>query len=97
MAVLDKETFMETIRKYLVNDDDETIKDLEDLTDTVESYSNAVQEDWKTKYEQNDKAWREKYKARFFEKTEEEEKSPDEEEEEEKEITVNDLFKDKEE
>lgn len=51
------------------NTDDATLKFLEDLTDTfsdLETRANGDGEDWKTKYEENDKEWRERYQKTFF-------------------------------
>lgn len=48
------------------NSDDKTITFLEDVSDTFADYESKLTEDWKTKYEDNDKAWRERYRARFF-------------------------------
>ena len=41
---------------------------LEDISDTFDDMSNRVEQagDWKTKYEENDKAWKAKYRDRFF-------------------------------
>lgn len=50
------------------NDADDALAILEDATDTLDDYekrANGDAEDWKKKFEENDKAWREKYKARF--------------------------------
>lgn len=69
MAVLNKIDFMSLI-KAKVGDDtsDEAIKFLEDITDTYNDLENknSGTEDWKQKYEDNDKMWREKYRSRFF-------------------------------
>lgn len=43
--------------------DDAVINFMEDLTDSM----TADGEDWKTKYEENDAAWRQRYKDRFSE------------------------------
>lgn len=51
------------------NTDDATLKFLEDLTDTFTDLETKAQgdgEDWKAKYEQNDKEWRERYQQTFF-------------------------------
>lgn len=47
---------------------DEALEFLEDLSDTMKDLETKANgnEDWKTKYEQNDAAWRQKYKDRFF-------------------------------
>ena len=60
---------MEKIKGVLGDDkSDESIKILEDITDT---YNDLVSkqgdgEDWKQKFVENDKMWREKYTSRFF-------------------------------
>lgn len=72
MAILSKEDFLTAI-KTRVGDDvsDDSMKFIEDMTDTYNSLTESSAkddgEDWKTKYEELDKTWREKYKARFFE------------------------------
>lgn len=71
MAILSKEKFFEVIKNRLGDDvSDEAMSFLEDITDTYNDLetksTNADSEDWKTKYEDLDKSWREKYKARFF-------------------------------
>lgn len=48
--------------------DDATLEFLGDMQDTLADFDAKTkdQTDWKTKFEQNDARWREKYKARFF-------------------------------
>lgn len=67
MAVITREKIMEHI-SALVGEDtsDEVLTIIEDITDTLDQYENASAEDWETKYIENDKNWREKYKERFF-------------------------------
>ena len=57
-----------TLLKDRIGDDtsDEAIAIIEDFSDTLNSYDS---ENWKQRYEDNDKMWREKYKERFFEAT----------------------------
>ena len=97
MALLDKETYLNLIKKYITGDDDEALKDVEDLTETFDTLSVKDTEDWKGKYEANDKAWREKYKARFFSipSDKEDKDTYDNNDEDEKEVTFEDLFKEK--
>lgn len=89
MAVLSKEDFLNLIKERTKDStDDETLKFIEDATDTINSLSETDGEDWKTKYEDNDKMWRQKYKDRFFsagDSAGNEYKPKDEEEEEEEE------------
>lgn len=83
MAVKTVDEIMAKVRERIGEDDsDEAIGFIEDISDTLESFSNA--EDWKTKYEENDKKWREKYRDRFFTSKEEVEDDIEEPEEKEK-------------
>lgn len=71
MAVLSKDDFLSAIKTRVGEDvSDDAMKFIEDMTDTFNSLSSATEkdgEDWKAKYEELDKTWRDKYKARFFE------------------------------
>lgn len=94
MAKLSKDELIDKVKKYVGDrTDDETIEIIEDISDSIDS-SDA--DEWKQKYEENDKMWRDKYIARFWDKKEEEKITPTEhEEEEEEENTYNsyeDLF-----
>lgn len=66
---LNKEEYLASLKAKIGEDtSDESLKFLEDMTDTYDELSNRGSgEDWKTKYEELDKSWREKYKKRFFE------------------------------
>lgn len=68
MAVKSKDDLLNSIRAKLGDDtSDDTLSLLEDVTDTFNSLSSTSDgEDWKKKYEDNDKQWREKYRDRFF-------------------------------
>lgn len=69
MAVVSKEEILEAIKNKIGEDNsDETIALLEDISDTLNDYDTKTKDntEWKTKYEENDKAWRERYKNRFF-------------------------------
>lgn len=91
MAKLSKDELIEKVKKYVGDrTDDETIEIIEDITDSIDT-SDA--DDWKKKYEENDKMWRDKYVSRFFDKKEEDLETPTEHEEEEKEYnSYEDLF-----
>lgn len=96
MAKLLKDELLKKVRKYIGDrNDDETLEIIEDISDSVDS--DDVDE-WKRKFEENDKMWRDKYISRFFEKKEDEEfDTPNEHEEEEKEYSSYvDLFKEEE-
>lgn len=78
--------------KELIGDrtDEAAINVLEDVDDTLKDYSTNANIDWKAKYEENDAAWKKKYKDRFFG-----EPVPEDEPEhpEEKKLTFEELFK----
>ena len=91
---LSREELLEKVKNYVGDrTDDESISLIEDINDTV---TESDSEDWKSKYDELDKSWREKYKARFFSgKKEETEEDTEEDTEEEKE-SYEDLFEEKE-
>ena len=94
MAKLSKDELIEKVKKYVGDrTDDETIEIIEDISDSIDS-SDA--DEWKQKFEENDKMWREKYISRF-QKDDEPDTSTEHEEltehEEEKEYnSFEDLF-----
>lgn len=96
MAKLSKDELIDKVRKYVGDrTDDETIEIIEDISDSIDS-SDA--DEWKQKYEENDKMWRDKYISRFVEKKEDEPDTPTEHEDEEKEYnSFEDLFEEEEE
>ena len=96
MAKLSKDELIEKVRKYVGDrKDDETIEIIEDISDSIDS-SDA--DEWKQKFEENDKMWRDKYISRFLEKKEDELDTPTEHEEEEKEYnSFEDLFEEEDE
>lgn len=95
MAKLSKDELIEKVKKYVGDrTDDETIEIIEDISDSIDS-SDA--DNWKQKFEENDKMWRDKYISRFFEKKEDEPDTPTEHEDEEKEYnSFDDLFEEEE-
>lgn len=94
MAKLSKRELIEKIKKYVGDrTDDETIEIIEDISDSIDSSD----DEWKQKYEENDKMWRDKYISRFLEKKEDELDTPTGHEEEEKEYnSFEDLFEEEE-
>lgn len=106
MAVLNKADFMNAIKSRIGEDNsDETLKFLEDISDTYNDLEKKLNpnkktdEEWQSELEAKDKEWREKYKARFFEGIESggdpEKKMVEPEEKKptpEETITVDDLF-----
>lgn len=97
MAKLSKDELIEKIKKYVGDrTDDETIELIEDISDSIDS-SDA--DEWKQKYKENDKMWRDRYISRFLEKKEDEPDTPTEHEEHEEEKEYNsfeDLFEEEE-
>lgn len=95
MAKLSKDELIEKVRKYVGDrTDDETIEIIEDISDSIDS-SDA--DEWKQKYEENDKMWRDKYISRFVDKKEDELDTQTEHEDEEKEYnSFDDLFEEEE-
>jgi hypothetical protein len=95
MAKLSKDELIEKVKKYVGDrTDDETIEIIEDISDSIDS-SDA--DEWKKKYEENDKMWRDKYISRFFEKNDEENEDTTNEDDDEKEYkTFDDLFEEEE-
>lgn len=91
MAKLSKDELIEKVKKYVGDrTDDETIEIIEDISDSIDS---SASDEWKQKYEENDKMWRDKYISRFVDKKEDELDTPTEHEEEEKEYkSYEDLF-----
>ena len=68
MAVLERDDFLARIKGRLGDElSDEDISLMEDMTDTFDDFDSRLKENgnWKSKYEENDKAWRKKYIDRF--------------------------------
>lgn len=100
MAVKTKEEILSLIKDHLGDDtSDSALQLVEDINDTLDSLNKpADDEDWKTKYEQNDAEWRKRYRDRFFNtgssENEDNEASEEEEPEETNDpVTFEDLFK----
>lgn len=96
MAKLSKDELIEKVRKYVGDrKDDETIELIEDISDSIDS---SGADEWKQKFEENDKMWRDKYISRFVEKNEDKPDTPTEPEDEEKVyIYFEDLFEEEDE
>lgn len=68
MAVRSRDEILEMVRNRIGEDNsDEALAMLEDMTDTLSDYEARISDagDWKTKYEENDAAWRTRYRERF--------------------------------
>ena len=71
MAILNREEFMSRLQERIGEDNsDEALSFIEDMEDTFNDLetksSGNNDEEWQKKYDELDKSWREKYKARFF-------------------------------
>ena len=89
-----KEELIEEIRAVVGDDtSDNVIALIENVSDTMTELETSDGEEWKQKYEENDKMWREKYISRFTEgTTEPTEPTEPTADDEEKEKTFEDLF-----
>lgn len=90
--VLKNEELLAKIKELVKdNTSDAALSVLEDATDTLTAEGG---EDWKAKYEENDKMWRDKYKERFFTTGEEVKKEQEQNVKDDGEnVTFDDLFK----
>lgn len=99
MAVRTREELLSLIKERVGDSaKDEDLAFIEDLVDTFDDYDERTRESksWEEKYNENDRMWREKYKARFFGASGAGERVEDakEDEEEKTEVTSYDeLFK----
>lgn len=69
MAVKTKEEILSSLKERFKDDtSDDALSFIEDVSDTIDDLGKQVTDagGWKAKYEENDKAWREKYRDRFF-------------------------------
>ena len=93
MSVKTKEELLKTLDSVFGDTtSDEAISFLEDLSDTLDSFQTEDTEDWKAKYEENDKSWKQKYHDRFFSHDDVEEEKQETETETETPKTYEDLF-----
>lgn len=95
MAIRTKEEILNAI-KDKVEDNDSLVEIFEDISDTFDNFENKDMEDWKAKYEENDRMWKEKYINRFLNNEVEEnieDTSSEETVEEVEPKTYEDLFK----
>lgn len=74
---------------------DEALTLIEDITDTFNAQSESDNANWKKKFEENDAAWRNRYKERFLsgDKSLDDELDKEDEEEPPKAYKFEDLFK----
>lgn len=96
MPIVTKEDFIRRMSERFGEDtSDETLALIEDFSDTYDSLNVTDSEDWKTKYEENDKAWREKYRNRFMNTDEQKEFEDEIKKEDKKDMSFESLFEEK--
>ena len=95
MAIRTKEELLNDLNTFIGDsEEDSAIALIEDFTDTLTDLENkSDNENWKAKYDENDKAWRKKYKDRFFSKEDDKIDVIKDEDEDEPPKTFNELFK----
>ena len=93
MAIKSNEDLMNGIRSILGDRTDEAALGLlEDIDDTLKDYATNANIDWKNRYDENDAAWKQKYRDRFFGTVVDKNEKPNDEPEEKK-LTYDSLFK----
>ena len=93
MAVRTTQEIIDALKESFGESPDDTqLAMLEDVSDTFADLNERSGEDWKTKYEENDKAWRKRYTDRFSGKADKEQE-PTGDEPETKPLTYESLFK----
>lgn len=94
MAVRTTQEIIDALKESFGESPDDTqLAMLEDVSDTFTDLNERSGEDWKTKYEENDKAWRKRYTDRFSGKTDPELDQSLDEPEPPKPLTYETLFK----
>lgn len=94
MAIKSNEDLMNGIRSILGDRTDEAALGLlEDMDDTLKDYATNANIDWKNKYDENDAAWKQKYRDRFFRTVDDDGDDKLKDEPEEKKLTFDSLFK----
>lgn len=91
MPIMDRAAFAAKIQEWVGDrTDDETLEAVESVMNTYDELSTG-EDSWKEKYEENDKAWRKKYRDAFFSGAPEEEER-EAHREEKADIKIEDLF-----
>lgn len=94
MAVRTTQEIIDALKESFGESPDDTqLAMLEDVSDTFTDLIEKSGEDWKTKYEENDKAWRKRYTDRFSGKADPEHEPQEDEPESPKPLTYESLFK----
>lgn len=94
MAVKSRDEILNALKEKLGDDtSDESLALVEDVTDTLTDFESRTNDstNWKNKYEENDKQWRQRYRDRFYGAKDDEDDDDDDEPRTMK--TFDDLFK----
>lgn len=96
MAIISKDEMLNSIKELIgESTDDKALTLIENVSDTFSDFDERLkdQTNWKQKYEENDSAWRTKYKERFFNRDAVDDEEEEEEEDKGREIKdFSDLF-----
>lgn len=94
MSVKTKDELLASVRAIVGEDtSDATLELFDDIADTIDNLSNTENINYKEKYEQNDREWRQKYRDRFMNGKPEEDEDEETEENSGKKYTYESLFK----
>lgn len=94
MSVRTKDELLASVRAIVGEDtSDATLELFDDIADTLDNYSNSENIDYKEKYEQNDREWRQKYRDRFMNGKPEDDDDDDPDDNSGKKYTYENLFK----
>lgn len=94
MAVRTTQEIIDALKSSFGESPDDTqLAMLEDVSDTFTDLNDRCGEDWKTKYEENDKTWRKRYTDRFSGKADPEPEPIRDDPEPAKTLTYESLFK----
>lgn len=94
MAVRTTQEIIDALKESFGESPDDTqLAMLEDVSDTFADLNERFGEDWKTKYEENDKSWRKRYTDRFSGKADPEPDTSGNDPEPPKLLTYESLFK----
>lgn len=94
MAVRTTQEIIDALKSSFGESPDDTqLAMLEDVSDTFADLNERSGEDWKTKYEENDKAWRKRYTDRFSGNADPESEQSGDDHEQTKSLTYESLFK----
>lgn len=94
MSIKTKDELLASVRAIVGEDtSDATLELFDDISDTIDNLSNNENINYKEKYEQNDREWRQKYRDRFMNGKPEEDDYEEMEGNSGKKYTYENLFK----